>query len=155
MYADEVRKLRQREYDNADLYSDTEKKQLEQKEKLQQNFISYFRHIAKKRHRNSSNSIQINWKRTSELVELFVENDYLPFSKVNFSFAENFKIFIKTAPCGGTKTGTISQNTASTYFSIFKAGLKQAFVDGYLTSDLSAKIKGIEGKETRREYFNH
>lgn len=153
MYADEVRKLRQREYDNADLYSDTEQEQLQQKERLQENFISYFRHIAKKRHKNSSNSIQVNWQRTSELIELFAENDYLPFSKIDFSWIENFKLFLKTAPCGGTKTGTISQNTASTYFSIFKEGLKQAFVDGYLTSDLSAKIKGIEGKETRREYL--
>jgi len=34
MYADGVRKLRQREYDNADLYSDTETAQAEQKERL-------------------------------------------------------------------------------------------------------------------------
>lgn len=153
IYADEVRKLRQREYDNTDLYSDTEQEQLKQKEKLQQNFISYFRHLARKRHKNSSNSIQTNWKRTSEFIELFAENDYLPFSKIDFSWVENFKLFLRTAPCGGTKKGTISQNTASTYFSIFKAGLKQAFIDGYLTSDLSAKIKGIEVKETRREYL--
>ena len=39
LYADGVRKLRQREYDNADLYSDTETAQAEQKERLQQNFI--------------------------------------------------------------------------------------------------------------------
>ena len=33
LYADGVRKLRQREYDNADLYSDTETAQAEQKER--------------------------------------------------------------------------------------------------------------------------
>jgi integrase len=58
-----------------------------------------------------------------------------------------------SAPCGGTKSGTISRNTAATYFSIFKAALKQAFVDGYLTVDLSAKIKGIQEQESRREYL--
>jgi integrase len=58
-----------------------------------------------------------------------------------------------TAPCGGSKSGTISQNTAATYFSIFKAVLKQAFVDGYLQVDLSAKIKGIQEQESRREYL--
>ena len=42
IYADSVRKLRQREYDNASLYSDTETAQAEQKERLQQNFIKYF-----------------------------------------------------------------------------------------------------------------
>jgi integrase len=43
--------------------------------------------------------------------------------------------------------------TAATYFSIFKAGLKQAFIDGYLTVDLSAKIKGIQEQEMRREFL--
>lgn len=57
------------------------------------------------------------------------------------------------APQGGTKRGTISQNTASTYFSIFKAGLKQAFIDGYLTIDIAAKVKGIQERESRREYL--
>lgn len=57
------------------------------------------------------------------------------------------------APQGGTKRGTISQNTAATYFSIFKAGLKQAFIDGYLTIDISAKVKGIQERESRREYL--
>jgi integrase len=31
--------------------------------------------------------------------------------------------------------------------------LKQSFVDGYLTVDLSAKIKGIQEQETRREFL--
>jgi len=29
--------------------------------------------------------------------------------------------------------------------------LKQAFIDGYLTVDIGAKIKGIQGQESRRE----
>ena len=110
LYADGVRKLRQREYDNAGLYSDTETAQAEQKERSLQSFIAYFTETLKKRHRNS-------------------------------------------APCGGNKSGTISRNTAATYFSIFKAALKQAFIDEYLTVDLSAKIKGIQEQESRREYL--
>ena len=59
-----------------------------------------------------------------------------------------------SAPCGGKKTGTVSHNTAATYYSIFKAGLKQAFIDGYLTVDISAKIKGIQDQESRREHLS-
>lgn len=66
---------------------------------------------------------------------------------------ESFRQFIMNAPQGGTKRGTISQNTAATYFSIFKAGLKQAFIDGYLTIDISAKVKGIQERESRREHL--
>lgn len=152
LYADGVRKLRQREYDNADLYSDTESAQVEQKERLQQNFIEYFKKTAAKRHANSSESIQFNWKRVYELLKLF-SGDTLLFSQIDNRTAEEFKFFLMTAPCGGSKSGTISQNTAATYFSIFKAALKQAFIDGYLQVDLSAKIKGIQEQESRREYL--
>ncbi len=72
---------------------------------------------------------------------------------MDIAFIEDFKLYLLDAPCGGTKKGTISQNTASTYFSIFKAGLKQAFVEGYLMVDISAKVKGIPDKQVRREYL--
>ena len=152
IYADSVRKLRQREYDNASLYSDTETAQAEQKERLQQNFIKYFDKVADKRHSNSSLSIQTNWERVHALLKMFA-GDTLLFSQIDNRLAEDFKYFLLSAPCGGSKKGTISRNTASTYFSIFKAALKQAFIDGYLTIDLSAKIKGIQEQESRREYL--
>lgn len=152
LHADGIRKLRQREYDNADLYSDTESAQVEQKERSQQNFVEYFNATAKKRHAKSSNSIRVNWQRAYELIKLFA-GDTLPFSQIDNRFAEDFKLYLLSAPCGGNKSGTISRNTAVTYFSIFKAALKQAFIDGYLTTDLSAKIKGIPEQESRREYL--
>lgn len=153
IYADGVRKLRQREYDNADLYSDAETAQAEQKERLQQNFIEYFDKVTAKRHANSSTSILINWQRAVEFLKQFAGSTLL-FSQINNRMAEEYKLFLLSAPLGGNKTGTLSQNTASTYFSIFKAALKQAFVDGYLTVDLSAKIKGIQDQESRREYLS-
>ncbi|MBL7967585.1 MAG: site-specific integrase [Prolixibacteraceae bacterium] len=153
IYADGVRKLRQREYDNVDLYSDAESEQAEQKERLQQNFIEYFDKLTAKRHANNSKSILINWQRAVEFLKQFA-GDMLLFSQINNRMAEEFKLFLLSAPLGGNKTGTLSQNTASTYFSIFKAALKQAFIDGYLTVDLSAKIKGIQDQESRREYLS-
>ncbi|MDR2888191.1 MAG: phage integrase SAM-like domain-containing protein, partial [Bacteroidales bacterium] len=152
LYADGVRKLRQREYDNADLYSDTETAQVEQKERLQQNFIEYFKKTATKRHANSSTSIQTNWNRTLDFLKQFA-GDTLLFSQINNKMAEDFKRFLLSAPCGGNRSGIISHNTAATYFSIFKAALKQAFVEGCLQTDLSAKIKGIQEQESRREYL--
>jgi hypothetical protein len=72
-------------------------------------------------------SIIVNWKRTLELIKLFA-GDTLPFTKTDNRFAEDFRMYLMTAPCSGNKSGTISRNTAATYFSIFKAALKQAFV---------------------------
>ena len=152
LYADGVRKLRQKEYDNIDLYSDTEKSLVEQKEKGQENFIEYISKTAAKRHARNSTSIQINWKRTKEYLEIYA-GDTLTFSEIDSKMAEDFKLFLLSAPYGGNRKGTISRNTAATYFSVFKAALKQAFIDGYLTVDLSSKIKGIPEQESRREYL--
>lgn len=153
IFADNVRKMRQHAYDNAALYTDKETEQAEQNARLQCNFIEYFKRITFERHKKSSESIIVNWERVGELLKLFAESDSILFSQINLKMVENFRRWILTAPCGGNKKGTISQNTAATYFSIFKAGLKQAFVDGYLTTDISAKVKGIQEQETRREHL--
>jgi len=152
LYADSIRKLRQKEYDNIDLYSELDSIQAEQKEKSQENFIKYFEALIKKRHKNSSTSIIINWERSIEFLKNFA-GEPIEFSQIKMKFCEDFKSFLLTAQRGGNKEGILSQNTASTYFSVFKAALKQAFIDGYFTTDISAKIKSIPAQETRREYL--
>ena len=153
IYADKVRSLRQKEYDNAALYADTDAEQAEQLERSRSNFIEYFDHVQRTRHAHSSDSIIVNWRRVHELLKIFAKSDTILFSQIDLKMVESFRQFIMNAPQGGTKRGTISQNTAATYFSIFKAGLKQAFIDGYLTIDISAKVKGIQERESRREYL--
>jgi site-specific recombinase XerD len=154
VFADGVRSIRQKEYDNADLYTEKEAELAVQNQRQQIDFIEYFLKVSKDRHRNSSQSIIVNWNRVGELLKLFTNNQSLPFSQINLSKAEEIRRFMLTAPCGGNKKGTVSHNTAATYYSIFKAGLKQAFIDGYLTVDISAKIKGIQDQESRREHLS-
>ena len=152
-YADKVRALRQREYDNAALYTDNEAEQAAQNERSMQNFIPYFKQVSEKRHRNSSDSIIINWGRVYELLKIYANGDTILFRDIDLSMIENFKFFVLYAPKGGNKSGTISQNTASTYFTLFKAALHQAFIDSYFDVDIAAKVKGISGVESRREYL--
>ena len=85
-----------------------------------------------------------------ELLKIYSQGKPIPFKDISVKLLEDIKMFFLRAPMGGTKKGTISQNTASTYFSILKAGLKQAFVDEYLTVDISAKVKGITSIEKPR-----
>ena len=153
IYADNIRKLRQREYDNADLYTETESELLAQKERLQSDFIDYFYKTAVKRHQKAQIDTINTWKRVCDLLKLFLKRDTLMFSEINIKLMEEFRQYLLDAPCGGNKVGTISQNTASTYFCIFKAALKQAFIDGYLTIDIAAKVKNIQGRESRREHL--
>lgn len=152
LYADSVRKLRQREFDNLELYNELDQVQAEQKEKSQENFVKYFEALIKRRHKNNSESIKVNWERTADFL-ISYEGEEIPFSKIDIKFCEDFKTFLLSASRGGNKKGILSQNSASTYFSVFKAALKQAFIDGYFNTDISAKIKGIPNEESRREYL--
>ncbi len=152
IYADNVRRIRQHEYDTSELYADSENEIAAQNERSKQDFIAYLKKITYSRHPKSSDSIIVNWKRVGELLELFSEGKPIPFSSISVKWMEDVKMFLLKAPKGGKgKTGTIGQNTASTYFSIIKAGLKQAFIDEYLTVDMSEKVKNIPTKEVRRE----
>lgn len=151
IYADNVRKLRQREFDNQALFTDRENELAEQQEKSNCNFIVYFEQLIQKRQKKSSRSVTINWTRVCKLFKAFAKSDTFAFSQINMKLIEDFKNFLLEAPRDGNKKGDITQNTASNYFSTFKTVLKQAFVDGYLTIDLSAKTKRIRKLDTRRE----
>lgn len=153
VYADEVRKLRQREYDNSDLFTDIEAEQSELNQKLKSDFIAYFKEVNAKIHAKSSKSIIINWNRVAVLLSSYTEGKPWLFSEMTPKNIDGFRQFLITAPQGGNKKGTVSANTASTYFSIFKAALKKAFVDGYLMTDISAATKSIASEERRREHL--
>ena len=151
IYADKVRALRQQEYDTAVVYSDREQEMIAQNERMEQDFIAYFNSIIYKVHPNSSNSIIVNWTRVGKLLSIFSEGKPIPFRKINVKLLEDLKLFMLTAPQGGNKKGTLSQNSAATYSSIVKAGLHRAFIDEYLTVDIAAKVKGIPELKVKRE----
>lgn len=153
IFADNVRNLRQHEYDNQALYTETDAEQAAQNERSRCDFIKYFEELKEKRHKNSSKSIQVNWSRELALLKLYTEDKPMYFGDIDLNLIEDYKDYLINAPQGGSKGGTISRNTASTYFSIFKAALHQAFIDGYLTIDLAAKSKNIYYEESQREYL--
>ena len=86
-------------------------------------------------------------------MKMFTEDKPMIFSTIDMNLLEDYKNFLINAPQGGSKKGTITRNTASTYFSIFKAGLHQAFIDGYLTVDIAAKAKNITYSDKQCEYL--
>ena len=153
IFADKVRDIRQHEYDNQSLYTETEAEQAAQNERSKCDFIKYFEDLRDKCHQNSSKSIRVNWDREVALMKMFTEGKPMIFSTIDMNLLEDYKNFLINAPQGGSKKGTITRNTASTYFSIFKSGLHQAFIDGYLTVDIAAKAKNIAYSDKQREYL--
>ncbi len=152
-HADEVRRLRQKEFDTADVYLENDKVALEQKKRSQSDCITYFENLIESKEGIVGVKDLNKWCRVHELLQVFADNKPLRFEDVDLKLIEQFRLFLLTAPAGGNKTGKISRNTASAYFSIFKAGLKQAFIDEYLTVDIASKVKNIPTDEVRREYL--
>lgn len=151
LFADECRAIRQREYDNAVIFSSVEKEQAAKIIRSKQDFIAYFRKITSELH--EKDSIITNWKRACIFLSMYNNQEPLPFGKITLKLIEDFKQYLLKAPKGGNKEGHLSQNTASTYFSIFKAALKKSFIDEYFDVDLSEKTKNIPWQEVRREHL--
>jgi len=151
-YADGVRALRQKEFDNAELYTDDDNRKIDAKQKADANFILYFEQLGDQRNKNRSDSIRQSWSCVLDYLKKF-SGETLLFANLNESWCEDFKDFLLTTKSRKAKESILAQNSAVTYYSIFKAALKKAFIDGYLTTDLSAKTKGIKEVETRREYL--
>ncbi len=153
IYADKIRDTRQHEFDNSDLYTEKDAEAAAQQERSRSNFFDYVNFLTYERHKGDSDSIIGNWERFMGMLKEFSGKDEILFSEIDMPFIENFRNYVLSAPKQSGGKGIISKNTASTYFSILKAALKQAFIDGYLTIDISAKVKGIKGEESRREFL--
>lgn len=77
----------------------------------------------------------------------------------NFAFEEIDENFIKRVKNyfeneALTKSNLpLSQNSKYSYFNKFKASIRKAFEDGYLTVNYASKVKSFEQAESQREYL--
>lgn len=152
-FAEQIRRMRQNEYDRLALMTDEEREIANQTKVTEHCFIDYMQYLTDKKHSNSSKSIKVNWERVIKLLKLKTNGSTLPLKDVTPNYLEELKEFFLTAPCGGNKKGYISRNTASTYFSIVKAALHQCFRDGYIKTNIAGMVSNIEKEDSCRDYL--
>jgi integrase len=116
--------------------------------KQKADFVDYFKALAKKRSGSNSD----NWSSALNYIEDFTGGN-LQFANLNEQFCEEFKEYLLTTPSKRSKEAKLSQNSAVSYFNKFKAALKQAYKDGYLETDLNARIEAIKQAETERQFL--
>jgi integrase len=146
--AEQIRQQRENNLNKPEIYTEAEKYQLKIKELGQQNFIEYFYKLAQKR----SDSNHDNWMSAYKYLESF-SNGILSFSDLNLKFCNDFKEYLLTTKSNKSKTATLSQNSAVSYFNKFKATLKQAFKDEIIQVDLNGKVESIKQAETHRNFL--
>jgi integrase len=145
-FAEQIRQTRELQVNKPEIYTDFEKEQLRIKAKQDEDFLSYLSQLAQKR----KGSTFDNW--TSMLIHL---KDYskgpIRFSQVSESFCEGFKEYLLSSQSKRKNKAQLSQNSIASYFNKFKAGLKQAYKDGFLNFDLNSKITCVKTEEVIKE----
>ena len=146
--AEQVRQKRDNEINKPEIYTGFEREQLKIRERADLSFIEYFKKLADKRKKSNHD----NWVSAYNYLNGFTGGN-LKFSDLNQTFCSEFKDHLLTTKSLKTKTATLAQNSAVSYFNKIKAALKQAYKDGYLPADLNSKVDPIKQAETRRNFL--
>ena len=117
--------------------------------KSKQSFLSYFEKVMNERFESKNN--YDNWDAAFKHLKKYC-SPYLTFEEVDEDFIKGFKNYIDYKALTKSKTN-LSQNSKYTYFNKFKACIRQAYEDGYITKNLLKNIKGFEQGESIREYL--
>jgi integrase len=146
--AEQIRQKRENHLNKPEIYTGYEKEQLKIREKGEKNFVEYFKALANKR----CTSNHDNWIAAFNYLEKFTDGK-LKFADLNEKFLEDFKEYLLNTKSNKSNKANLAQNSAVSYFNKVKATLKQAYKDGYLTTDLNGKIQPIKTAETRRNFL--
>ncbi|MCF8255754.1 MAG: site-specific integrase [Bacteroidia bacterium] len=146
--AEQIRQKRENHLNKPEIYTGYEKEQLKIKEKSEQNFVEYFKSLADKRKASNHD----NWVSAYNYLNTFT-NGNLKFANLNENFCNAFKEYLLTTKSNKSIKKSLAINSAVSYFNKLKATLKQANIDGYLSSDLNSKIKQIKTDETKRNFL--
>ncbi|HEY5371010.1 MAG TPA: site-specific integrase [Hanamia sp.] len=148
LLAEQIRQKRDNQLNKPEIYTGYEKEQLRIKEKGEHNFIEYFKKLVDKR----KGSNYDNWVSASHYLIKFT-NGKLKFSQLNETFCNDFKDYLLTTKTTKSDKAKLSQNSVVSYFNKVKAAMKQAYKDGYLQTDLNAKVEAVKQAETRRNFL--
>jgi integrase len=146
--AEQIRQKRDNQLSKPEIYNEFEREQLKFKEKSNQSFIDYYQKLAYKK--DLSN--QHVWISALNHLKSFATVD-IKFADLNQTFCENFKDYLLSTRSRRSAKTTLGKNSALSYFNKFKAALKQAYKDGYLQTNLNAKVSPIKQAETHRKFL--
>ncbi len=115
--------------------------------KAKRSFLDFFLEKSNEK----SKSTRDTWISTYSHLQNVISKNFV-FEEVNETFCNSVrKYFDKEAK---TKSNLpISSNTKYSYFSKFKASLRLALDEGYLTHSFADKLKSFDVVETQREYL--
>ena len=143
--ADRIRSNKENELKKPEIYSGEEQEKLRLKEQGNQSFTEYFQTLSNKR----SGQSKVIWDSVLMHLQNFHKGE-LKFNDVTETLCNDFKEYLLTAKIAKSGRATLANNSALVYFSKFKAVLRQAYKDRFISLDLNANIDAVKEEETRR-----
>lgn len=142
LFAQTIQHQRQNELNKPEIYTafELERKRIAERNKA--DFIKYFKNLADKR----KGSTQNNWISAYKHFVAFVGKNECEFGKLNEKLCNDFRDYL-------LNNESISRNTAVSYLGKFKATLKQAYRDKFLSNDINSFLDNIKPEETHRNFL--
>jgi hypothetical protein len=141
--ANQIIRERENEFVKPNIYSNLERDILESKKAKEilenKSFLDYFLSLANKR----EGSNYKNWLSTFEHLKKY-GFDNIRFGQLNKNYCEEFKNYLLNVKANSFNDRKLAKNTVFSYFSKFRAALKQAFKDGLLPNDLNATLTSVK-----------
>lgn len=119
--------------------------------KSKRTFLNYFAEKTEEKKQQDSSNNYGNWFSTHQHLKKIISNS-LTFDEIDEDLIKKVRYYFDNT--ARTKSDLpLSQNSKYSYFNKFKAALRNAFDDGYLTINYASKIKSFEQAESQREYL--
>lgn len=119
--------------------------------KAKRTFLNYFAEKTEEKLQQDSSNNYGNWFSTHQHLKKVISKN-LTFDEIDENLVKKVRNYFDNV--ARTKSDLpLSQNSKYSYFNKFKAALRNAFDDGYLTINYASKIKSFEQAESQREYL--
>lgn len=114
-------------------------------------FLNFFADLAEEKRTDDSSNNYGNWFSTYQHLKKVVPKN-LTFEEIDEFFIKKVRKYFEKDAISKSDL-PLSQNSKYSYFNKFKAALRYAFDNGYLTINYASKIKSFEQAESQREYL--
>lgn len=119
--------------------------------KSKRTFLNYFAEITEEKQKQDSSNNYGNWFSTLQHLKKIVSPN-MTFEEIDENFIKKVRNYIDYDARSKSNL-PLSQNSKYSYFNKFKAALRSAFDDGYLSINYATKIKSFDQAESQREYL--
>ncbi|WP_434979385.1 phage integrase SAM-like domain-containing protein [Daejeonia sp. YH14] len=119
--------------------------------KSKRTFLKFFEELTDEKMKEDTSNNYGNWFSTLQHLKKIVPPN-LTFDEIDENFIKKVKNYFEKDALTKSEI-PLSHNSKYSYFNKFKASIRSAFEEGYLSINYATKVKSFEQAESQREYL--